>query len=103
MRKVTQQIANAFAQGNKMTIGNTYTDGNAVMLHGNCIAEKDPWGNITMSLAGWNTPTTRERLNGIAEVLGLKARFTKRGNWAYLNDRPVQNNLWYPVHGKTAS
>tara|TARA_R110002012_G_C11320423_1_gene575767 strand:+ start:277 stop:588 length:312 start_codon:yes stop_codon:yes gene_type:complete len=102
MRKITQQIANAFAQGNKLTVGNTSTDGNAVILHGNYIAEKDPWGNITMTLAGYNTQTTRERLNGVAEVLGLEARFTKRGNWAYLNGRPVQNNLWYPVRGKTA-
>tara|TARA_R110002020_G_C16023744_1_gene752190 strand:+ start:183 stop:494 length:312 start_codon:yes stop_codon:yes gene_type:complete len=103
MRKITETIANAFAQGNKMTVGNTATAHGEVLLHGNCIVDTDPWGNITMSLAGWNTQTTRERLNGIAEVLGLDARFTKKGDWAYLNDRPVQNNLWYPVHAKTAS
>lgn len=100
MRKVTQQIANAFAQGNNLAVGNTMTSNGEVYLHGNCIVDTDPWGNITMTLAGWNTPTTRERLNGIAEVLGLNARFTKRGKWAYLNDRPIQDNLWYPVHAK---
>ena len=52
MRKITETIANAFAQGNKMTVGNTATAHGEVLLHGNCIVDTDPWGNITMSLAG---------------------------------------------------
>ena len=51
MRKITETIANAFAQGNKMTVGNTATAHGEVLLHGNCIVDTDPWGNITMSLA----------------------------------------------------
>ena len=78
MRKITKQIANAFAQGESLTIGNTHTSNGEVYLHGNCIVDTDPWGKIEMTLAGWNTPTTRERLNGIAKVLGLNARFTQK-------------------------
>jgi hypothetical protein len=96
MRKVTQQIANAFAQGNKMTVGNTMTDGNAVFLHGNKIAERTNDG-IIMTLAGWNTTTTRERLNGIAQVLGLDASFTQRKFEPYFNGKQVGINQWFKV------
>jgi len=45
-------------------------------LHGNKIAEWRENG-LHMSLAGWNTVTTRERLNGIAQTIGLKVSFTQ--------------------------
>ena len=96
MRKVTQQIANAFAQGNKMTVGNTTTDGNAVMLHGNKITERTNDG-ILMTLAGWNTTTTRERLNGIAQVLGLDASFTQKDFEPYFNGELVSSSEWVKV------
>ena len=101
MRKITKKIANAFAQGESLTIGNTRTAGGRVFLHGNCIVETDPWGKIEMSLAGWNTVTTRERLNGIAEVLGLEAKFTQKDFEPYLNGKYIADNMWYVVHGKT--
>jgi len=96
MRKVTQQIANAFAQGKKLTIGNTMTNGNAVYLHGNLIAQKNESG-FYMTLAGWNTPTTRERLNGIAQVLGLKASFTQKKFEPYFNGKQVGINQLFKV------
>ena len=96
MRKVTQTIANAFAQGNKMTIGNTATDGNAVYLHGNKIAERTNDG-ILMTLAGWNTTTTRERLNGIAQVLGLDASFTQKDFKPYLKGYMIRDDDWHHV------
>ena len=61
MRKVTQQIKNAFDQGTSKKVGNTETDGKTVWLHGNAIVKRDPDGLVRWSLAGWNTPTTRER------------------------------------------
>jgi len=97
MRKVTQQIANAFAQGNKMTIGNTATDGNAVYLHGNKIAERTNDG-ILMTLAGWNTTTTRERLNGIAQVLGLDASFNQKDFEPYFNGKHIASSAWVKVN-----
>ena len=59
MRKVTQQIKQAFERGEAKTIGNTTTDGNTVWLHGNAIVKRDADGLVRWSLAGWNTPTTR--------------------------------------------
>lgn len=64
MRKVTEKIASAFRNGEKLTVSNTTTDGTAVWLHGNKIIERRPDG-IYFTLAGWNTNVTRERINGI--------------------------------------
>jgi hypothetical protein len=96
MKKVTETIANAFAQGSKKSIGNTETDGNAFYLHGNKIAEWREDG-LHMTLAGWNTATTRERLNGIAEVLGLKVSFTQKAFEPYLNGKLIDKNAWHNV------
>ena len=35
MRKVTEQIKQAFEQGKSKKVGNTETDGTSVFLHGN--------------------------------------------------------------------
>ena len=70
MRKVTREIANAFARKRSRTIGNTHTDGESVWLHGNEIARRvnfDGREALALTMAGWPTVTTRERLNGIAE------------------------------------
>ena len=68
MRKITQQIKQAFERRESKTIGNTTTDGNTVWLHGNAIVKRDPDGFVRWTLAGWNTPTTRGRVNGIANA-----------------------------------
>lgn len=65
MRKVTERIKQAFEQGVSLKVGNTKTDGTSVFLHGNEIIKRDPSGLVMATLAGWNTPTTRERINGI--------------------------------------
>lgn len=66
-RKVTTQIVSAFIAGNKLTVGNSHTDGTSLFLHGNRIAEKRPDG-IYITNAGWATNVTRERLNGLPGV-----------------------------------
>ena len=68
MRKVTEEIKKAFEQGKSKKVGNTETDGQTVWLHGNAIVKRDPDGLIRWSLAGWNTSTTRERVNGIVNA-----------------------------------
>ncbi|SVD06445.1 uncharacterized protein METZ01_LOCUS359299 [marine metagenome] len=68
MRKVTRTIAEAFFSGVAKASGNTCTDGDNVWLHGNKIAEKDEFGNLYISNAGWKSNTTKERLNGLLEL-----------------------------------
>jgi len=49
-------------------------------LHGNVIAVLDEFNMLSISNAGWQSNTTKERLNGLPNV-GI---YQKRGQW-YLN------------------
>lgn len=67
MRQITRKIAEAFHNRQALKIDNTHTDGTSLWLLGNMIAQ---WGlrGLYISTAGYNTPTTRERLNGLLGV-----------------------------------
>jgi hypothetical protein len=83
MRQITAKICFAFEQGRTLKIDNSETDGTNLWLFGNKIAE---WrqGEIWITDAGWQSKTTKERLNGLGGV-----NVTQRaGSW-YLN-----GNLW---------
>lgn len=75
MRKITKQAARAFLEGRAFKSGNTAVtveqagDDQVVWLalHGNRIAQ-GIGGRILATLAGWPTPTTRERLNGLIRL-----------------------------------
>lgn len=82
MRKITKEIVAAFMNHETKRIGNSDTDGTVIYLHGNKIAVHTNEG-IKVTTAGWNTPTTRERLNGIPGV-----RVNVMQGQLYLNDRP---------------
>ena len=71
MRKVTRNIVEAFYKGEAKSSGNTCTDGTCLWLHGNKIAEKDEFGNLHITNAGFETNVTKERLNGLLELGGL--------------------------------
>lgn len=99
MRKVTQQTVRAFREHRSLRVGNTETDGWEYRLHGNVIAEND--GAVMVSLRGWNTPTTRDRLNGIAHEYGYPLRFAQHqhapivyhtGNGARMD---ISSTGWY--------
>lgn len=79
MRKITEKAAKAFWNGERFTEGNTAVsttvpfpvegyenDKISLLLHGNLIAKWCKEENrLELSLCGWGTPTTRERLDGI--------------------------------------
>lgn len=67
MRKITREIARAFQNREAKTIGNSRTDGNALYLFNNKIAEYR-CGELWITNAGWNSMTTKERLNGLGGV-----------------------------------
>lgn len=83
MRKITKEIVAAFMNHECKRIGNSKTGGEFLYLHDNIIACHEPDGTISITTAGWNTPTTRERLNGLPGV-----RVNVRRGQLYLNDRP---------------
>lgn len=82
MRKITREIVAAFMNRECKRIGNSRTDGKALYLHENPIAVHLSEG-INITTAGWNTVTTRERLNGLPGV-----RVYVRDHQLYLNGRP---------------
>jgi hypothetical protein len=85
MRKITNEAINAFNSRKNFKSGNTaviVTDKRTILsLHNNEIAILDNITNVlTVSTCGWNTPTTKERLNGLNNV----SIYTKKGQM-YLN------------------
>ena len=64
-RKVSEQSAKALFSGfSGFYGGNTETEKGRLSLFGNTIAWLDS-GVLHFTLCGWNTPTTKERLNAI--------------------------------------
>lgn len=109
MRKVTREAVAAFLDDRKFQSGNTqvafrpYRGDETVtmlLLHGNTIAAKRG-REVSVSLAGWNTPTTRERVNGVLEALGCRSRFVQHQWDAYIykggERTPVDSDRFYPV------
>ena len=83
-RIITQQAAKAFMDGHNFSKSNTevqaWNDGLVTMrLHGNTIAAMTRSGTILLSTCGWETTTTKERINGILDHLGLPRVYTSKG------------------------
>ena len=106
MRKITEAAANAFKAKRDFSRDNTtvlVSDNYVAMyLHGNRIAYQHlDGGNLRVTLAGWGTPTTRERVNGLLEVMGVQAWYyqkNKRQRFAYgVSDREVSPKDWFTV------
>lgn len=88
MRAVTERVCKAWQQCKSKKVGNTSTDGFNIYLHGNCIVRMDMNGSVYISDGGWQTPTTRERLNGVLRTMGIKAHVYQRDHALYFNGTP---------------
>lgn len=93
MRKITKDSVNAFMQGSTFKSSNTSVEveGNNIKLklHGNTIASRGINSRIvTITTAGWDTRTTKERLNGLDNV-----RIKTVKGVMYLNDE-----VWNGTH-----
>lgn len=67
MRQITRDMLNAFMERRTWQRDNTHVDGDRIYLHGNLIAERRESG-LWITLAGWPTRTTRDRLNALPGV-----------------------------------
>lgn len=92
MRKTTELTVKAFLNGETKKVGNTESTGTELKLHGNVIASKTESGGIAVTLASWPTPTTRERLNGLCELLGLGRPFHQHRHEQYYRDLPINSD-----------
>lgn len=111
MRKITQNAASAFIASQPFAAGNTTVSVEAendavttkLLLHGNIIAKKrSDRETVQMTLAGWPTVTTRERLNGLLRSYGMSDAFCQR-NYGQLfgfvggQERSIDANEWINV------
>lgn len=85
MRKVTERAAQALKNGYNYKSGNTavISNGNVMNLHDNTIAIYDRIEQkLTLRDCGWQTVTTKERLNGILQAFGIQyVIYQHKGNW----------------------
>jgi hypothetical protein len=96
MRKVTKETVEALVNGKRRVVGNTSTDGVTLKLHGNTIARILPFSGVVMvTMAGWPTVTTRERLNGLCELLGLGRPFHQKRNLQFFRNERVSSEDWF--------
>ena len=87
MRKVSDMAAKAFLADDYMpTRNNTSVDHGQLTLHGHTIAKRID-GLVAVSLAGWNTVTTRERINAVLIHLGVDYRVAQRDGLPVLVNR----------------
>ena len=98
MRKITREIVDAFQNSRSLTIGNSRTNGESLWLFGNKIAEIRRDG-LWISNGGWNSATTKERLNGLSGV-----NIVQRGGTWYLNGlewdgRWTNIDIWNSMRG----
>ena len=109
MRKISKLAALAFINERKFNRDNTSVRSfptisgrmTELYLHGNVIARKRD-GKIHLSLAGWPTMTTRERLNTLLSELDSNVRFSQHKHEQIANreynsqcHQPINARSWY--------
>lgn len=108
MRQVTRDIVSKFLDAVPACISNSqvvvYGTDVYLLLHGNQIAKRClDTGRVFISNAGWESVTTKERLNGVLEFLGKGKIYQCRGVW-YLaqysgEDIEFPHNEWLELKG----
>tara|TARA_R110000803_G_scaffold34094_3_gene74601 strand:+ start:1347 stop:1649 length:303 start_codon:yes stop_codon:yes gene_type:complete len=82
MRKITADAIRAFRNNQTFKQGNTQVmigagspNRRLLCLHGHVIAEMEVTGDLWINDAGWQTVTTKERLNGFPSVNIVQKNF----------------------------
>ena len=92
MRKITKESIKAFYNREPFKKSNTVVENKEgktyLKLFGNVIATLDEVNELFITIADWNSVTTRERLNGLTEV-----RLGTRKGQLYLNNIPWDSKL----------
>jgi hypothetical protein len=86
MRQITRSAVRAFRNNEKFKRDNTEVISGAsntpcLFLHGHCIAARQEEGTLWVRHAGWDTPTTKDRLNGVLSAVGCQGIYQKAGQW----------------------
>jgi hypothetical protein len=92
MRRVSAYITKAFIKREKKSLNDTRTDGTKFFLHENAIAWHEPDGFVALTLAGWPTVTTRDRLNTICDLMFGCRPFHQKKHVQYYNDQIISSD-----------
>lgn len=96
-RKILTELADAIRNRRPFNAGNTSyspADG-TVRLHGNLIARGLHTEAPQFSLAGWNTPTTRGRINTVAQAMGRALTVHNVKGVAHANGAAINEHDWF--------
>jgi hypothetical protein len=110
MRKIEQQMINAINKEKDWSNNNTsvrvihegilftpsYNKTIEVRLHNNIIASIHNNGRMTISSCGWNTSTTKSRLNALLHEFANTGIYQKNYTW-YLGNEEFYDNMTVPV------
>lgn len=101
MTREARAIAFAFVNGRKCRRKRTSTDGLSVVLLNNTIAYTASDGTVLVTLAGWPTVTTKDRVNAILDSCDAGWRIYQRKGVQYRSDtdEPIGEHEWIPVCG----
>lgn len=98
MRQITRDSVNAFINGKKFKRQNMEVcedGGYTVMkLHGHIIARYSNRYGYELSDCGYQSNTTKERLNGLIEILGFSRSKIYQKNWAWYFDKDGERKSW---------
>jgi hypothetical protein len=98
MRAESTTIARAFLARKPKRAKRTATDGESLTLHGNTIAWWNPDGSISMTLCGWGTVTTRDRLNTLCQLLIDRRPFHQVKHVQHFDERPISASDVFTLH-----
>lgn len=92
MRQITEQSVRAFFNRETFNKANmrvsTIDNGMHLFLHGNLIAKIEN-NQVYISDCGWQTPTTKERLNGVLNHCSGGYIYQENFVWYYVNSKGV--------------
>jgi hypothetical protein len=93
-----QDVVKAFLRGERATSLNTRSDGKKLYLHHTCIAWRDELGDVHLTMAGWTTTLTRDRLNEVCAQLIGKRPFVQIGGKQFFGKYPVRGHQIITIH-----
>lgn len=89
-----------FKRSNTTVVPETETFLRYMTLFGHTIAMWNLRGQLCVRLSGYNTLTTRSRLNALLAAYAIPERFSRRNHKSYFGDRRIDANEWiYPQLG----
>ena len=98
MRKVTIKASKALYNNESMVSGNTRVKDGVLSLHNNAIAflftDEQGVKRLKIQDCGWQSVTTKERLNGVLDAFGIDAYISQQNFHWYVMTRNGQKYPW---------